>query len=92
MQHGGSCGVILLATVIGGELFGLPGVVLAVPAMAMLRVLFDFFRVRVRVVEEGPTSDQQIGEPLADGRHVSVVTQGAGVTAILPTGRARRDA
>lgn len=83
--------VVFLATVIGGQLFGLPGIVLAVPAMAMLRVLFDFLRVRVRVADEGPTSRQQIGEPRADGLHAPVVPQGAAVSALLPTGRARGD-
>jgi predicted PurR-regulated permease PerM len=83
--------LVFVATVIGGELFGLPGIVLAVPAMALLRVLFDFFRVRVRVAGDGPTSRQQIGEPRADGRHAPVVPQGAGVTPLRPNARARGD-
>jgi predicted PurR-regulated permease PerM len=32
----------------GGQLAGLAGVVFAVPALAVMRILFDFFRVRVR--------------------------------------------
>ena len=82
---------IFLATVIGGQVFGLPGVVLAVPAMAMLRVLFDFFRVRVRVADEGPTNHQQIGAPVWDGRHAPLVPLGADAAVLLPTGRARSD-
>ena len=40
--------LVLLAVIGGGQLAGLAGVVFAVPALAVLRVLFDFFRVRVR--------------------------------------------
>jgi predicted PurR-regulated permease PerM len=40
----------ILLTVIGAaEVFGLAGAVLAVPALAVLRVFYDFFRVRLRV-------------------------------------------
>jgi predicted PurR-regulated permease PerM len=39
--------LVLLAVIAGGELAGLAGVVLAVPALAVVRVLFDFFRVRL---------------------------------------------
>ena len=40
--------LIFLAVIAGGEIAGLPGVVFAVPTMAVLRVLFDFFRARLR--------------------------------------------
>jgi predicted PurR-regulated permease PerM len=39
---------VLLAVIGGGQLAGLAGVVFAVPALAVMRILFDFFRVRVR--------------------------------------------
>jgi predicted PurR-regulated permease PerM len=39
---------ILLAVIIGWGLFGIMGMVLAVPALAVVRVLYDFFRVRLR--------------------------------------------
>ena len=39
---------VLLAVIIGGGLGGLVGVVVAVPSLAVLRVLFDFFRVRLK--------------------------------------------
>jgi predicted PurR-regulated permease PerM len=39
--------LVLLAVIAGGELAGLAGVVFAVPALAVFRVLFDFFRVRL---------------------------------------------
>jgi predicted PurR-regulated permease PerM len=39
--------LVLLAVIIGGGLAGIVGVVVAVPSLAVLRVLFDFFRVRL---------------------------------------------
>src|SRR5829696_929138 len=44
--------LVLLAVIAGGELAGLAGVVFAVPALAVFRVLFDFFRVRLRTRSE----------------------------------------
>lgn len=41
--------IILLGVIAGGQLFGLVGVLFAVPVLAMLRVLLDFFRARLRV-------------------------------------------
>ena len=40
--------IVLLAVIGGGELAGLAGVIFAVPVLAMMRVLLDFFRARVR--------------------------------------------
>ena len=40
--------LVLLAVIGGGELAGLAGVVFAVPTVAVLRVIFDFVRVRLR--------------------------------------------
>jgi predicted PurR-regulated permease PerM len=40
--------LVLLAVIGGGQLAGLAGVIFAVPALAVLRVFFDFFRARVR--------------------------------------------
>jgi predicted PurR-regulated permease PerM len=39
--------LVFLAVIIGGGLGGIPGVIVAVPTLAVLRVLFDFFRVRL---------------------------------------------
>jgi predicted PurR-regulated permease PerM len=39
--------IIFLAVIAGGEIAGLLGVIFAVPTVAVLRVLFDFFRVRL---------------------------------------------
>jgi predicted PurR-regulated permease PerM len=43
--------LVFLSVIIGGGLAGLVGVLLAVPTLAMLRVLFDFFRARLRTGE-----------------------------------------
>ncbi len=40
--------LIFLAVIAGGEIAGLLGVIFAVPTVAVLRVLFDFFRARLR--------------------------------------------
>jgi predicted PurR-regulated permease PerM len=39
--------LVFLAVIIGGGLAGIVGVIVAVPSLAVLRVLFDFFRVRL---------------------------------------------
>lgn len=43
--------LVLLAVVAGGALGGLVGIILAVPVLAVFRVLLDFFRVRLRTVD-----------------------------------------
>ena len=48
--------ILIFIGVIGGSsLFGLMGAVLAVPAIAIIRVLFEFFWLRLRVDEDSPT-------------------------------------
>lgn len=42
--------IVFLAVIAGGGLWGLMGILLAVPTLAVLRVLFDFFRLRLRTV------------------------------------------
>src|SRR5215204_5289484 len=42
---------ILLAVIVGWGLFGILGMLLAVPALAVVRVLYDFLRVRLRTRE-----------------------------------------
>ncbi len=39
--------LVFLAVIVGGGLGGIVGVIVAVPSLAVLRVLFDFFRVRL---------------------------------------------
>jgi predicted PurR-regulated permease PerM len=43
--------LIFLAVIAGGQIAGLLGVIFAVPALAVLKVLFDFFRVRLQMVD-----------------------------------------
>ena len=40
--------LVFLAVIVGGGLAGIVGVIVAVPSLAVLRVLFDFFRVRLK--------------------------------------------
>ena len=40
--------LVFLAIIAGGGLAGIVGVIVAVPLLAVLRVLFDFFRVRLK--------------------------------------------
>jgi predicted PurR-regulated permease PerM len=42
---------ILLAVIVGWGLFGIVGMVLAIPALAVVRVLYDFFSIRIRTGE-----------------------------------------
>jgi predicted PurR-regulated permease PerM len=44
--------LVFLAVIAGGELFGMLGIVFAVPTVAVLRVLVDFFRARLRTARE----------------------------------------
>ncbi|MHB1223323.1 MAG: AI-2E family transporter [Gemmatimonadaceae bacterium] len=44
--------LVFLAVIAGGELFGIAGVVFAVPAVAVVRVLFDFFLARLRTIDK----------------------------------------
>jgi predicted PurR-regulated permease PerM len=44
--------IVLLAVIGGGQLAGLAGVIFAVPALAVLRVFFDFFRTRIQTRQE----------------------------------------
>jgi predicted PurR-regulated permease PerM len=81
--------LVFLAVVTGGELFGIPGVILAVPAMAVLRVLYDFLRVRVRVVAESPVRDSVEGEPGDDGlTRAAMPHRDVGRDAFIRTGHA----
>jgi len=44
--------LVFLAVIIGGVLGGILGVIVAVPTLAVLRVLFDFLRVRLCIDEQ----------------------------------------
>jgi predicted PurR-regulated permease PerM len=43
--------LIFLAVIAGGQIAGLLGVIFAVPALAVLKVLFDFLRARLQTVD-----------------------------------------
>ncbi len=49
--------IVLLAVIGGGQIGGLVGVISAVPALAVLRVFFDFFRARIRTSPESDSGD-----------------------------------
>jgi predicted PurR-regulated permease PerM len=49
--------IVLLAVIGGGQLAGLAGVIFAVPALAVFRVFFDFFRARIRTSPESEPGD-----------------------------------
>jgi predicted PurR-regulated permease PerM len=44
--------LVFLAVIVGGGLGGIFGVIVAVPTLAVLRVVFDFFRVRLRTKDD----------------------------------------
>jgi predicted PurR-regulated permease PerM len=46
--------LVFMAVIAGGEIAGLSGALFAVPTLAVLRVLFDFLRNRLRVVNPLP--------------------------------------
>jgi predicted PurR-regulated permease PerM len=55
---------VFLAVIAGGELAGIVGVLFAIPALAVLRVLIDFFSVRVRTVDRRRTTSP-VARPVA---------------------------
>jgi Predicted permease len=48
--------LVFLTAIAGGELFGIGGIVFATPALAVMRVLFDFLQARIRVEDDGPST------------------------------------
>ena len=47
--------IIFLAVLAAGELAGIVGVIFAVPALAVMRVLVDFFRARLTIADPPPS-------------------------------------
>lgn len=47
--------LIFIGVIGGGQLFGIMGAILAVPTIALIRVTFEFFWLRLRVAEDQPT-------------------------------------
>ncbi len=54
--------IVLIAVLAGGELFGIPGVLLALPAAAVGRVFFDYI-LENRVGGIGPVSTSEVAAP-----------------------------
>ena len=54
--------IVLIAVLAGGELFGIPGVLLALPAAAVGRVFFDYV-LENRVAGIGPVSTDEVMAP-----------------------------
>jgi predicted PurR-regulated permease PerM len=59
--------LVFLGVLVGGSLLGITGVLLAVPTLATLRVIFDFFRVRLRTEEV--SGDASATKEATSGRH-----------------------
>lgn len=76
--------LVFLAVIAGGELAGIPGVIFAVPALAVARVLYDFFRARVRTAD-GVWAGQRAKEPLEI--RIARAATGSGAEAPPPEGR-----
>lgn len=53
--------LVFLAVIAGGELAGLIGIVFAVPVVAVLRVLYDFFKARLRVADKRARTNRPAG-------------------------------
>ena len=47
--------LVFIGVIAGSQMFGVMGAIMAVPAIAILRVLFEFFWVRLQVFEDAPT-------------------------------------
>lgn len=47
--------LVFIGVIAGSQVFGVIGAIMAVPAIAILRVLFEFFWVRLEVHEDAPT-------------------------------------
>jgi hypothetical protein len=84
--------IVLLAVIGGGQLAGLAGVRLAVSALAVLRVFFDFFRARIRTSSRSePGTPGASSKPLLDDvihllyRHPTVIVSGARLSCSLAT-------
>lgn len=80
--------LVFLTVIAGGQLAGLAGAILAVPTLAVLRVLFDFFRRRLRVYEPlpqpFPLRSRRVTVVSGDGHTVTAPAPHAGQDATLP--------
>ena len=84
--------IVLLAVIGGGQLAGLVGVVFAVPALAVVRVFFDFFWASIRTSPRSELGTPGASsQPLLDDvihllyRHPTVIVSGARLSCSLAT-------
>ena len=64
--------LVFLAVIVGTEIAGLTGAIFAVPTLAVLRVLTDFLRQRLRITRAAEPVPL-LARPMARGRVASVV-------------------
>jgi hypothetical protein len=69
---------VMFAVFAGGELFGLPGLVLGIPAAALVRVLFTYFALPWIVRAQNPDLDQLL-------HHDRITVEENGVTVTVET-------
>lgn len=60
--------LVFIGVIAGSQLFGIMGAIMAVPAIAILRVLFEFFWVRLQVQDDAPTLFAAMRNDTADER------------------------
>jgi predicted PurR-regulated permease PerM len=83
--------ILIFIGVIGGsQLFGVMGAVLAVPAIAIMRVIFEFFWIRLRVHQDIPTvlavmrndtaGERFVNQSSAEEQHLNVLEAADGRT------------
>jgi predicted PurR-regulated permease PerM len=70
---------VMFAVFAGGELFGLPGLVLGIPAAALVRVLFTYFALPWIVRSQNPDLDE------LHGHHDQIVVEGSGTVVTVQT-------
>jgi predicted PurR-regulated permease PerM len=58
--------LIFLGVIAGAEIAGFLGILFAVPTMAVLKVLFDFLRVRLYTEDAGPPATASTVSPVRE--------------------------
>ena len=66
--------VVMFAVFAGGELFGLPGLLLGIPAAAMVMVLWKFFRSGAMLTQGDRVREAKASSSMASGASASDVT------------------
>lgn len=81
--------LIFMGVIGGGQLFGMMGAILAVPTIALVRVIFEFFWLRLRVPEDKPTllaimRNDTAAERVQSGTTIAAEIQEDGDTTYVP--------